>query len=556
MSAARSLCAVLLAVLPLPLAGQIPIRVSQAVTGRLTISDQQFRDGSRYKMYAFVGNKGDSVTADMTSDDLDPNLILADADGNPLIKNDDGGGNCNARISYVLPAAGNYRLYANSSAQAELGEYRLSLKKGRTPAASDTTCHGFGQVAGLIQVGQTVNGQLTTNDPLLTSDSSYYQRWILPLEANQAVTVDLESDDFDAYLILTKGRGEKLAENDDGGGGCNARLVWTAQDDHPVRVVVNTARKLQTGKFIVRVTEGMSPVEPKGTCRFRTAAAAAAPSSAPAPPSAPAPSAAPAGGMRPIRVGQTVTGELTASDSLYADTTYYQFWQFTAPRDTAITIDLASDDFDPVLIIRGLDSSVVNDDGGPGCASRVSMAFPGTGPYTILVNTTSDPYRQAGRFTLSITRGHKDLITGPNDCHPPHPRTRGAPQEAAAEGHVISVGQSVQGQLTRNDHYRQIDSTYSQRWQLNGTTGETVTIDLESNDFDPYVFVAGPGIADNLQDDDSGGNCNARLTVTFAQSGTFLVMVNTTDHNATGAFSLSVTAGSKPKSLARCNRNR
>jgi hypothetical protein len=406
------LCAPFLA----SLAAQSPIRIGQTVTGRLTIADQAFNDGSRYKMYAFVGNKGDTVAVDLMSDDFDANIVVADASGNALARNDDSGENCNARLTYVLPQAANYRVYANSSAPAELGEYRLALARGRAAAASDTVCRGFGRVAGLIQMGQTVTGNLTANDPEFPGDSTYFQRWILPVTPNQAFTVDLESSEFDAYIILTRGRGDKLVENDDGGGGCNARLVYTTPDDHPLRVVVNTASRppRQTGHFTLRVTDGESPTEAKGNCRF-TGSGGAAPSR---------PNAAPAA---------------------------------TAPT-----------------------------------ASR-----------------------------------------------------------------TISVGQTQQGSLSRNDVLLTSDSSYAQAWTIQGRAGTTVTIDLESDEFDAYLFLRGPGISGgrDFQDDDSGGNCNARLTAIFPQTGDYEVVVNTAGKYATGAFTLSITTGSKPKSVARCSRS-
>ena len=120
MTVARLLAAAGLLASPLaPLAAQTPIRIGQTVTGRLVITDQQFSDGSRYKMYAFVGNKGDTVAVNLMSDDFDANILLADASGNSLARNDDSGEVCNARLTYVLPQAANYRLYANSSAVAE-----------------------------------------------------------------------------------------------------------------------------------------------------------------------------------------------------------------------------------------------------------------------------------------------------------------------------------------------------------------------------------------------------------------------------------------------------
>ncbi len=250
-------------------AAQTPVRIGETVTARLTQSDQAFGDGSRYKFYGFQGTKGQVISADMTSDDLDPNLILADGLGNPLVKDDDGGGNCAAHLTYTLPADGAYRLYANSTSPGELGEFRLSLAAGRTAAAKDSTCRSFGAVAGVIEVGRKINGKLTRDDPFLRSDSTYFQRWLLSLQAKQTVTVELDSKDFDAYVLLVTGRGQKLAENNNGGGNCNARLVYTAADDHPVRVVVNSAGKLQTGRFTLRVSEGAAPVDPKGSCQQR-----------------------------------------------------------------------------------------------------------------------------------------------------------------------------------------------------------------------------------------------------------------------------------------------
>ena len=551
---------------------QIPIRAGQILNGRLTTTDQKFSDGSRYKMYAFVGNRGDTVAVDLTSDDFDANLLITDASGNSLARNDDGGEACNARLTFVPRATGNFRVYANSSAPAELGDYRIAMARGRARTPSDTVCRGFGRVAGMIEVGQTINGRLTAEDPEFTGDSTYFQRWILPVRANQAFTVDLESNDMDAYLLLTRGRGEKLVENDDGGGACNARLVYTPTDDHPLRVVVNTASRprRQTGAFTLRVTDGESQTEPKGNCRF-TAGQSAQQAQASANRTTGG-SERMAGSQSPataIRVGETLNGSLTSNDSLYPDNSYFKYYQFTAPAGREVTIDLSSDEFDPVLIVRGddLDASIINDDGGPGCSARVSRAFPSRGPYRILVNTTASPERQTGRFSLSITEGSKPVQErGNSDCQPPRAAAGGA--ESGNEGgggrgvsgeatRSTSVGQTQQGTLSRNDVLLTSDSTYAQAWAIQGRAGQTVTIDLESDAFDSYLFLRGPGITGgrDFQDDDSGGNCHARLTATFPQSGEYEIVVNTADKYATGAFTVSVTSGSKPKSVTRCSRS-
>src|SRR6266566_3048332 len=543
-----------------PLAAQLPpIRVGQTIRDSLARKDQKFPDGSRYKLYGFLGTKGDTLTFNLMSDDFDANLVVADASGNRLGLNDDGGENCNARLQFVPRATGNYRIYANSSAQAELGEYRLSLARGRAATPSDSVCKGFGRVAGMIDVGQTITDTLTSDNPQLPSDSTYFERWILPVKANQSFTVDLISDDFDAYLLLTRSRGEKLVDNDDGGGGCNARIVYTATDGHPLRIVVNSASqpKRQTGRFTLRVTEGQSTVDAKGNCRFNNHVANNTQTLQQS--SAATQTSAQAASIQTIRVGETVNGSLSSSDSLYPDNTYFKFYQFTAPPGGGpVTIDLSSDDFDPVLIIRGedLDNSIINDDGGPGCAARVSRAFPSRGPYRVLVNTTSTPQRQTARFSLSITQGSSPARDDDNSACG---QRAGAAGGGAGTGeHSIAVGQTQQGQLSRNDVVLTSDSTYAQPWSIQGRAGQTITIDLESDAFDAYLFLRGPGISGgrDFQDDDSGGNCHARLTATFPQSGEYEIVVNTAgQHYVTGAFTLSVTSGSKPKSVAPCHRS-
>jgi len=309
----------------------------------------------------------------------------------------------------------------------------------------------------------------------------------------------------------------------------------------PYRILVNTTSSphRQTGRFTLSLTEGSQTVQPRDTRDCQ------------------APAAAESQPIASIRVGETVNGALSSSDSLYPDNTYFKLYQFTTTAGRPITIDLASDDFDPVLIVRGadLDESIINNNGGPGCAARIAQVFPGNGPYRILVNTSDTPERQTGRFTLSITDGSKLLQTrddGP--C---------ASSGAAASGggtqpvRRIAVGQTQQGSLARSDVLLSSDSTYAQAWTIQAQAGQTVTIDLESDEFDAYLFLRGPGISGgrDYQDDDSGGNCNARLTATFPQTGEYEIVVNTAGKYATGQFSVSVTTGSKPKSVARCSRS-
>src|SRR5207245_882269 len=85
--------------------------------------------------------------------------------------------------------------------------------------------------------------------------------------------------------------------------------------------------------------------------------------------------------------------------------------------------------------------------------------------------------------------------------------------------------------------------------------GVRVVADLAAAAVDAYAFLPGPGLeVAKPQDDDSGGHCNARLTVRLPQTGDYFIVVTSSERFATGAFTLSVVPGRKPRSLSPCDR--
>jgi hypothetical protein len=130
------------------------------------------------------------------------------------------------------------------------------------------------------------------------------------------------------------------------------------------------------------------------------------------------------------------------------------------------------------------------------------------------------------------------------------------PDTAGRAEHQIGIGQTASGQLTAADALT-ADDTYAQAWRVAGVAGRVITVDLASADFDAFLMVRGPGIdsSHQLQDDDSGGHCNARLTFAFPASGDYTLIVTTSAARAIGAFTLAVRGGAVPSSLAPCHRS-
>jgi hypothetical protein len=107
------------------------------------------------------------------------------------------------------------------------------------------------------------------------------------------------------------------------------------------------------------------------------------------------------------------------------------------------------------------------------------------------------------------------------------------------------LNDDVRGALSASD-FTSRDGAYLEAWSIEGQPGQTVTIDLISDDFDALLYVAGPGLTEALGDDDSGGACNARIELTFLETGAFHVVVSSTQMGMTGTFRLRTAENPEP----------
>ena len=95
------------------------------LNGRLTPSDPRMADNSVFHYYVYSGRAGEMITVDVMSRDFDAYAIIQDASGTELIRNDDGGGGTNARISFRLPYQGQFRILVNTFTSGSYGAYTV-----------------------------------------------------------------------------------------------------------------------------------------------------------------------------------------------------------------------------------------------------------------------------------------------------------------------------------------------------------------------------------------------------------------------------------------------
>lgn len=240
---------------------------------------------------------------------------------------------------------------------------------------------------GTIRPGQSVQGELSSADPVL-DDDTHYDVWRFRGQAGHAYAVTLRSDDFDAYLAVgsTGGPGcDDCETDDDGGGGTDSRVEFRARSGGEYEIRANSLSGGETGRYTLELEdlgEGGGD-EPEPDMEADVAAT-------------------------PIQAGPAVRGELTEDDPIAADDSFYDLYVYRGRAGEAITISLSSEDFDTYLAVgRVMDGEIeeleTNDDGPSGTDSFIRVTLPEDGEYLIRANSLSGG--ETGAYTLRLTRG-------------------------------------------------------------------------------------------------------------------------------------------------------
>jgi len=229
-----------------------PIALGQTIDGSLATGDCTLGDGTFIDFYSFSGTAGQPVYVSMTSGAIDTYLFLIDDLGNVIDENDDSGDGTDSRIPadggiITLPYTGEYIIGANSFSP-ESGSYSLSLN-------TDAAC-----VATTIAYNQTVNGTLTTSDCAVNigSEPFYTDLYKFNGTAGQQVSILMTSTAVDAYLILHTPSGEGSLEDDDSGGGTDARIpesgTFTLPETGTYTIEASTSTSFEVGAYTLTVT--------------------------------------------------------------------------------------------------------------------------------------------------------------------------------------------------------------------------------------------------------------------------------------------------------------
>lgn len=247
-----------------PVAAQDRLTIGQTLRGELTTGDFRHEDGSYVDCYVLEAPAGQRLQINMTSLAFDSFLAVGEGTCERMTsieQDDDSGGGVNARI--VRETTGRpLIIVANSVGAGATGPYSLRASPDRgSPPADPAPSAGRAPAARTdssvtsLTVGQTFNGTLTPSDRLM-SDGTFFDCFSLPTRAGRTLQIDMTSTDFDSYLSVGTGSCDAfttMAQDDDGGGGLNARVVHQG-DGGQLLIRANTVSAGEIGAYQLRVS--------------------------------------------------------------------------------------------------------------------------------------------------------------------------------------------------------------------------------------------------------------------------------------------------------------
>lgn len=416
-----------------------------------------------------------------------------------------------------------------------------------------------------IGMGRTVTGTLGAADPVLPPGQAHYRMFSFYGTAGQTVQIDLVSAEFDAHLALQDPLGQKVADDEDGGGGRNARIWYTMPTTGMYLVLAGARRADEGGAFTLTVvaTRDRPPPPPPPP-----PASAPAPTPAPAEPAPSLPTVAPPPAAQPVAVAPPAADttptrpsppQLQPAPPPAVDTTPErpaptQEPAVTAPPPQADTTPAKPAPVQPQPVLSPpqptpADTTPAKPIHAP---ARPSAPQPVVTPPPPRADTTPTPAPAPAPAEPAPTAPNPVQLqpVAPPVTAPPVPvPTVAAPPldaiptnaiPAPGEIGLLAFGQTMRGMLGPGDQ-TMADGTYSDTWQFQGTAGQTVTIEVRSTAFGTYAQLFDPGGNRVAEDIGSGGGNNSRVVYRLQAAGMYqVVVVNAEGQKVTGLYTISI----------------
>lgn len=378
-----------------PAVASVPTGVDRLERGTLQAGDATRGDGQYQDVYTFDGRAGESVVFDLRSDEFDTYLQVTSPSGQVSYNDDYLGDLSRSLLALDLDETGQYSIAVTSFDTEETGAYTLSISRPMV-------------LANVPRIEET--GTLSATDPTRPTSGGYVDTYEFEGAPGRRAIIDLTSDDFDTYLVLTSPSGT-VRENDDLDSLYHSQIIADLQDTGTYRVQVTSYEQGETGDYRLTISQVAAPSGAPGQGAPDTAEMA---------------------------FGQTIDGLLENSDTQYEPDRYQDLYSFNGQAGQHVRVEM-SGGFDTYLIVRSPGGEEYTNDDFEGSITRsvVDVTLPDTGRYQVFV--TSYGTDTFGNYEISLNQ----LATAP---------TR-------PETNVVDEGSTVYGIFAGISDYSQLRQT-------------------------------------------------------------------------------------------------
>ncbi|MES2834220.1 MAG: PPC domain-containing protein [Pseudomonadota bacterium] len=341
------------------------INLNDSIAGELTAEDGVNGAGLRADVYRITGTAGQRIRAEMTSDAFDTYLQLSDAEGASLAEDDDGAGEgTNSRLTFTLPADGDYLIEARAFSEDGAGAYTLMVTETAPERAPEA-----------LAFGATVQGEIGDEDSKDDSDRGF-DAYVFSGVEGQRIQAVMRSGDFDTFLRIGSAGGEfeELANDDDGlGEGTDSRLNFTLP---------------ATGDYVLRA----SPLGEDSDGLYALELIDRGPEPTPG----------------SILIGSTARGTLAETDASAEDGSFYDAYRFDAKKGDTLIVTMVSNEADAFLTI-GRDNEggtfealASDDDSLSDTHAKLEWEVPDDGAYVLRAGSFGQG--ETGAYAVTIAR--------------------------------------------------------------------------------------------------------------------------------------------------------
>ena len=323
---------------------------AQRHEGDLAAGDERYPTGEFFDAYALDASAGETLFADLRSEDFDTYLALESPSGAVLTNDDHEGDTDRSRLQVAVTETGRWTARVTSFEPGSTGRYTLLLD-ARVPEVRD-----------LLDL--PVEGSLARGGQRL-KDGRYSDTHVFQGTAGDRVTVDLRAaGGFDSVLMLFAPGGALVEENDDyEGSRDHSRIQVELESTGEHRVVVTSYEAGEVGAYELSVVAEVAAPEARPQARREQ--------------------------------GRLEPGD-AETRGRYVDE-YAVEWR----QGERHAVDLRGD-FDTYLEVTGPGLRRQNDDVDEVGHSAVEAIAPETGTYRVLVSSYGEG--ESGAYELSIER--------------------------------------------------------------------------------------------------------------------------------------------------------